>query len=50
MIAVADPASGRRETLSWEALRQHGIRWYAGRGVDFAALNRKLGRKLGRNA
>ena len=49
MIAVADAGAGRRETLSWENLRQHGIRWYASRGVDFAALNKKLGRKLGRN-
>ena len=48
LVAVADPASGRRDVLAWEDLRRHGIAWYAARGLDFAALNRKLARQLER--
>jgi len=46
MVALADEDGTRRETLSWEKLRQGGIEWYKGRGVDVPALNRKYAEAL----
>jgi NADH-quinone oxidoreductase subunit D len=37
----------KKDTKSWEEMRVDGIRWYQERGIDFAALNKKLQRTLG---
>jgi membrane-bound hydrogenase subunit alpha len=48
MITVGDVSGGSRDVLSWESVRQLGIRWYRDRGVDFSELNAKLRRRENR--
>jgi membrane-bound hydrogenase subunit alpha len=43
MIRVSGQ-DGASEEMSWERLRAHGIQWYRRQGIDFSALNGKLGR------
>ena len=45
-IELVRPAGG--ETLTWGALRQHGIDWHRKQGLDFAELNKKLSNQMGR--
>ncbi len=38
LIAVGGGSGGRR-TITWAELRQYGIEWHRGRGIDFTRLN-----------
>jgi NADH-quinone oxidoreductase subunit D len=45
-IELVRPAGS--EALAWGALRQYGIEWHRKQGLDFAELNKKLNKQLGR--
>lgn len=42
MISVADTAGRRGAAMQWEQVRQHGIRFYHGLGIDFTHLNKSF--------
>ncbi len=46
MIRINGAADGRKQTLSWQDLHEHGLDWYRKQGVDFTELNAKLRRRM----
>jgi membrane-bound hydrogenase subunit alpha len=38
-LTAVDRGGPRADVKTWAQLREHGIEWYRGRGVDFASLN-----------
>lgn len=45
LVAVKRPRN-KKSVLEWEKLRQDGIDWYAKKGVDFSALNKRFSEGL----
>ncbi|MCK9614120.1 MAG: nickel-dependent hydrogenase large subunit [Candidatus Omnitrophica bacterium] len=41
-IALDNRDTKKKEIIEWKTLRNYGIEWYKGRGIDFTDLNRRL--------
>jgi NADH-quinone oxidoreductase subunit D len=45
-ITLIDSTRDRRDTMTWDAVRRIGVKWYKNAGVDFNKLNKKLAKGL----
>jgi len=46
MIQINHADHGREKTLSWQTLHAFSLDWHRKQGIDFAALNAKLNRRM----